>query len=69
VARKIATNAPVNRDALLEFVRPGDRMTLITQRPDGTPQASPVTGGVDDSGRIVISTYPEERSLSVCEGP
>jgi len=59
VARKIATNAHVDHDALLEFVRPRHRMILITQRSDGTPQASPVTGGVDDSGRIVISTYPE----------
>ena len=34
-------------------------MVVITQRSDGRPQASPVTGGVDESGRIVISTYPE----------
>lgn len=34
-------------------------MLLITQRSDGRPQASPVTGGVDDSGRIVIASYPE----------
>jgi PPOX class probable F420-dependent enzyme len=59
VARKIATNARVDLDALLEFVRPRHRMILVTQRTDGTPQASPVTGGVDDSGRIVISTYPD----------
>ena len=32
---------------------------LITQRQDGSPQVSPVTGGVDQEGRIVISTYPE----------
>jgi PPOX class probable F420-dependent enzyme len=59
VARKIATNTRVSRDEMLEFVRPRHRMILVTQRSDGTPQASPVTGGVDDSGRIVISTYPE----------
>lgn len=59
MARKIATNTQVDQDALLEFVRPRHRMILITARSDGTPQASPVTGGVDDSGRIVISTYPE----------
>ena len=34
-------------------------MVLLTRRADGAPQASPVTGGVDDDGRIVISTYPE----------
>ena len=27
-------------------------------RGDGRPQISPVTGGVDGEGRIVISTYP-----------
>jgi PPOX class probable F420-dependent enzyme len=59
MARKIATNVRVDRDALLEFVSQRHRMVLITQRPDGTPQASPVTGGLDDAGRIVISTYPE----------
>jgi PPOX class probable F420-dependent enzyme len=59
MARTIATNTTVDRDELLEFVRPRHRMILMTRRGDGTPQASPVTGGVDDSGRIVISTYPE----------
>jgi PPOX class probable F420-dependent enzyme len=34
-------------------------MVLITTRADGTPQASPVTGGVDDAGRILVSSYPE----------
>jgi PPOX class probable F420-dependent enzyme len=34
-------------------------MVLITERSDGSAQASPVTGGVDDSGRIVVATYPE----------
>jgi PPOX class probable F420-dependent enzyme len=59
MARTIATNTRVDLDRLLEFTRPRHRMILITRRPDGSPQASPVTGGVDDSGRIVISTYPE----------
>jgi PPOX class probable F420-dependent enzyme len=59
MARTIATNTDVDLDGLLEFVRPRHQMVLLTQRSDGRPQASPVTGGVDDSGRIVISTYPE----------
>ena len=59
MARSIATNTAVDRESLLEFVRPRHRMLLITRRADGTPQASPVAGGVDDSGRLVISTYPE----------
>jgi PPOX class probable F420-dependent enzyme len=33
-------------------------MTLLTRRRDGTPQLSPVTGGVDGHGRIVIASYP-----------
>lgn len=33
-------------------------MVLSTIRRDGSPQLSPVTGGVDDRGRIVIATYP-----------
>jgi PPOX class probable F420-dependent enzyme len=57
--RTIATTTTVDLDGLLEFVRPRHRMVLITQRSDGTPQASPVTGGVDDSGRLVIASYPE----------
>lgn len=57
--RTIATTTSVDRDELLEFVRPRHRMVLMTTRSDGGVQASPVTGGVDDGGRIVISTYPE----------
>jgi PPOX class probable F420-dependent enzyme len=57
--RTIATTTEVDREALLGFVRPRHRMVLITTRADGRPQASPVTGGVDSDGRLVISTYPE----------
>lgn len=57
--RTIATNTSVGLDALLEFVRPRHRALLITRRADGSPQASPLTCGVDDSGRLVMSTYPE----------
>jgi PPOX class probable F420-dependent enzyme len=57
--RSIATNTPVDRDDLLEFVRPRHHMVLVTRRRDGAPQLSPVTAGVDDAGRIVISSYPE----------
>ena len=55
----IATTDRVDRDGLLEFVRPRHQMTLMTTRRDGRPQMSPVTGGVDADGRIVISTYPQ----------
>jgi PPOX class probable F420-dependent enzyme len=59
MTRKIATNATVDREVLLEFVRPRHRAILMTTRRDGSPQASPVTAGVDDVGRVVVSTYPE----------
>ena len=57
--RNIATNTVVSRDELLEFIRPRHHAIVITARGDGRPQASPVTCGVDDEGRIVIATYPE----------
>jgi PPOX class probable F420-dependent enzyme len=57
--RSIATTTTVDLEGVLDFVRPRHQMLVITQRSDGRPQASPVTGGVDESGRIVISTYPE----------
>lgn len=57
--RTIATNTDVGLDELLDFVRPRHRFLLITRRADGSPQASPVTGGVDDAGRLVVATYPE----------
>ncbi|MET9863919.1 PPOX class F420-dependent oxidoreductase [Streptomyces smyrnaeus] len=55
----IATNTRVGVEELLEFVRPRHRAILLTRRTDGTPQASPLTCGVDAEGRIVVATYPE----------
>lgn len=34
-------------------------MVLTTFRADGSLQSSPVTGGLDSEGRIVIASYPE----------
>ena len=59
MAPSIATNTDVDLEQLLDFVRPRHRMILMTSRSDGSPQASPVAGGVDDSGRIVVATYPQ----------
>jgi PPOX class probable F420-dependent enzyme len=55
----IATADRVDRDALLDFARTRHQLTLVTTRKNGRPQMSPVTGGVDAEGRIVISTYPD----------
>jgi PPOX class probable F420-dependent enzyme len=59
VSPQIATNTSVSRDELLDFIRPRHHAIVITARADGRPQASPVTCGVDEAGRIVVSTYPE----------
>ncbi|MCW2775454.1 MAG: pyridoxamine 5-phosphate oxidase-related, FMN-binding protein [Nocardioides sp.] len=56
---RIATKDRIGRDELLEFVRSRHRLVLVTTRADGRPQLSPVTGGVDSEGRVVISTYPD----------
>ncbi len=62
--RTVATTTIVGREELLDFVRPRHHLVLITSRADGQPQASPVTGGVDAQGRIVISTYPERAKVA-----
>jgi len=59
VSPQIATTTTVSRDELLDFIRPRHRAIMLTARADGRPQASPVTCGVDTSGRIMVSTYPE----------
>ncbi|HEY1642259.1 MAG TPA: PPOX class F420-dependent oxidoreductase, partial [Streptosporangiaceae bacterium] len=56
---QIATSTRVGLDELLDFIRPRHQAVLLTSRADGSPQASPVTCGVDGAGRIVVSTYPE----------
>jgi len=58
VSPQIATNTVVTRDELLDFVRPRHHAVIVTRRSDGSPQASPVTCGVDEAGRIVVATYP-----------
>jgi PPOX class probable F420-dependent enzyme len=59
MARKYATADMVSLPDLLEFIRPRHRMVLTTFRADGSLQSSPVSGGVDDAGRIVIASYPQ----------
>jgi PPOX class probable F420-dependent enzyme len=59
MAPKIATAEKVGLSELLDFVRPRHRMVLSTFRADGSLQSSPVTGGVDQQGRLVIASYPQ----------
>jgi PPOX class probable F420-dependent enzyme len=56
---RIATADTVTREQLIDFVRDRHHALLITTRRDGGPQASPVSCGMDEHGRIVVSTYPE----------
>jgi PPOX class probable F420-dependent enzyme len=59
MARKYATADVVDLPGLLDFIKPRHRMVLTTFRGDSSLQSSPVTGGVDDAGRIVIASYPQ----------
>ena len=68
--RTIATNNEVDRDEILDFLRPRHHMILLTWRRDGGVQGSPVTAGVDDDGRIVVATYPERaKAANVARRP
>ena len=70
MARTIATTTQVDLNELLDFVRPRHRMILLTTRAGGGVQASPVTGGVDGDGRVVIASYPERaKSANVRSTP
>ncbi len=64
MGRQIATTDRVQRDDLLAFLRPRHHHVLITTRRGGRPQVSPVSGGIDDQGRIVIATYPQRAKVA-----
>lgn len=61
--RTIARADTVDRDQLLDFVRTRHRVLLATTRRDGRPQISPLAGGVDAEGRLMMSTYPERAKV------
>ena len=61
---KTATAERVDRDALLEFLRPRHQAVLLTRRREDGAQLSPVTCGVDAEGRIVVSTYPQRAKVA-----
>ena len=61
---KTATADRVDRDALLDFLRPRHHALLLTRRREGGVQLSPVTCGVDAEGRIVVSTYPQRAKVT-----
>ena len=62
--RTIATVNKVDNAGLLEFIRPRHHLIVTTRRLDGSLQSSPVSGGVDPDGRIVVSSYPERAKVT-----
>ncbi|MGO9509250.1 MAG: PPOX class F420-dependent oxidoreductase, partial [Mycobacterium sp.] len=70
MAPKIATADVVGFSELLDFIRPRHRMVLTTFRADGSLQSSPVSGGVDAQGRVVIASYPgRAKSVNIRRTP
>ena len=70
MARTYATARKVTLEQVLEFLRGRHNMILTTFRADGAPQSSPVTGGVDDQGRIVVASYPQRaKSVNIGRTP
>lgn len=72
---KTATKSTVDRAGLTRFVRSRHRAVLMTSRRGGGWQLSPVTCGMDASGAVLISSYPQrakvhnirrDRSVSLC---
>ena len=61
---RTATADRVSRDELTAFLRPRSRALLLTRRRDGGPQLSPVAAGVDEQGRVVVSTYPSRAKVA-----
>ena len=70
MAPKIATANVVGFSELLDFIRPRHKMVLTTFRADSSLQSSPVTGGIDGQGRVVIASYPRRaKSVNVRRNP
>jgi PPOX class probable F420-dependent enzyme len=59
----VATNRRVEREQLLEFVRPRHHGVLLTFRGDGRPQSSLVTMGLSSDDHVVVSSYPERAKV------
>jgi PPOX class probable F420-dependent enzyme len=70
MAPKIATANVVGFSELLDFIRPRHKMVLTTFRADASLQTSPVTGGIDGQGRVVIASYPQRaKSVNIRRNP
>ncbi|MGB3257391.1 MAG: PPOX class F420-dependent oxidoreductase [Ornithinimicrobium sp.] len=60
----MATADRVSRSEMEQFIRSRHRATMVTQRRSGGLQMSPVSCGVDEQGRVVISTYPQRAKVA-----
>jgi PPOX class probable F420-dependent enzyme len=70
MAPRIATANVVDFSELLDFIRPRHKMVLTTFRADASLQSSPVTGGIDGQGRVVIASYPRRaKSVNIRRNP
>jgi PPOX class probable F420-dependent enzyme len=63
MARTLASDTPVDRAGLEEFIRPRHRAILSTTRGNGSPQMSPITMSVDPDGDILVASYPERAKV------
>jgi PPOX class probable F420-dependent enzyme len=63
MARAVATDTPVDRAGLEQFIRPRHNAILSTERADGSSQMSPVTMGVDPQGTVLVASYPERAKV------
>jgi PPOX class probable F420-dependent enzyme len=43
-------------DEARNFIKDNHRAVLVTRKRDGSPQTSPITCGVDDAGRVAVSS-------------
>ncbi|MBA2553652.1 MAG: PPOX class F420-dependent oxidoreductase [Geodermatophilaceae bacterium] len=60
---RIAAASTVDRSELLDFLGERHHAVLVTGRRDGNPQLSPITCGVDESGSVMISSYPQRAKV------
>jgi len=58
-AKHMSSDIRVDLQGLIEFVTGKNRWVLSTTRSDGRPQMSLVTGTINPSGELLISTYPQ----------
>ncbi len=63
MARPIASDTPVDRAGLIQFMQSRHRAILSTQRGDGTPQMSPVTMGLSPDGAVLVASYPDRAKV------